>query len=193
MKRLFALVLIALIAVSATACSGKSGSGSSAVTGTLPEQSASSAASSSVASVDAGGAAKPGSYIENGDYKFSFIKASLYDEVGDNEYLKQTPEDGKKYLVCFFEVENISAEDKYVNFLYFSAYLDDYDIDDTVLYNEVDGYSLLSGDLAAGKKMKGIITYEVNSDWKKLELKYTDGFSSDAPTYDFIVTPGDIS
>ena len=137
-------------------------------------------------------AIKPGNYVEHDNLKFSFEKASQYDEIGE-EFFVNKPEDGKKYLVLFFEVENISNEDKYVSVYDCEAYLDDYSIDQTILLTDVDGYESLNSDIAPGKKAKGYFCYEVNSDWQKFELTYTDGIFSTDPTYEFVVTPDDLS
>lgn len=136
----------------------------------------------------------PGNYVEHDNLKFSFESAKQYDEIkGDNEYISSKPADGKKYLVLFFEVENISNEEQNVNLFYSKAYVDDYDIDQAMLLAEPDGYSALSGDLKPGKKLKGYLAYEVDPDWKKLEVTYTDGIFSDGPEYNFEVTPDKLS
>ena len=137
-------------------------------------------------------AIKPGNYVEIDNLKFSFEKASQYDEIGE-EYFVNKPEDGKKYLVLFFEVENISNEDQHVNMFYYDAYVDDYTIDETYIFSDVEGYEDLGGDLAPGKKLKGYVCYEVNPDWQKFEFSYTDGIVSSDPTYEFVVTPDDLS
>lgn len=137
-------------------------------------------------------AIKPGNYVEIDNLKFSFEKASQYDEIGEG-YFVDKPEDGKKYLVLFFEVENISNEEQHVNMFYYDAYVDDYTIDETYIFSDVEGYEDLSGDLAPGKKLKGYVCYEVNPDWQKFEFSYTDGIVSSDPTYEFVVTPDDLS
>ena len=99
----------------------------------------------------------------------------------------------KKYLVLFFDVENVSDEDQYVNMFYWDAYADDYEIDQETLIVKPDDYDMLSGDLAVGKKMKGYICYQVDKDWEKLEATYTDGILDSNDKYEFIVTPKDLS
>ena len=66
-------------------------------------------------------------------------------------------------------------------------------IDETYIFSDVEGYEDLSGDLAPGKKLKGYVCYEVNPDWQKFEFSYTDGIVSSDPTYEFVVTPDDLS
>ena len=133
----------------------------------------------------------PGHYLQKDTFKFTFERASLYDEIS-GEYFNDTPADGKKYLACFFEVENVSDDDAYVSSAYIKAYLNDYTINESFLLNDIEGYKALGGELQPGKKQKGYICYEVGADWEKLEFTYTDGFF-DAQTYDFIVTPDDIT
>ena len=136
----------------------------------------------------------PGNYVEHDNLKFSFESAKQYDEIkGDNKYILSKPADGKKFLVLFFEVENISNEEQYVNPLYIKAYVDDCEIGRKMLLAKPDGYSDLSGELKPRKKLKGYLAFEVDPDWKTLEVTYTDGAFSDNPTYNFEVTPDKLS
>lgn len=137
----------------------------------------------------------PGNYIEKGNLKISLEFAKQYDEIknGDDDLFAVEPEDGKTFLVLFLEAENISSEDQYINIFYNDAYLDDYSIEPKTLLAEPEGYSMFAGDLAVGKKLKGYVAYEVKLDWQKLEFTYTDGISSSDDTYEFVVTPDDLS
>ena len=140
------------------------------------------------------GAVSLGNFIEKGNYKFSFVDSKKNYEIKytEKENLDATPTEGKKYLVLFFEVENISSEKQYVNPLYCKAYLDDYDINSKAILAHPEGYEVLSGDLAPGKKLKGYVCYEVDPDWKKLEFTYTDGVLDSDTTYDFVVTSDEV-
>lgn len=201
MKKLFTLlILAALISTAAlTGCNNAStqstlDESSSQTTGTIAATEVETEAPTEAPTQAESSAIAPGSFVEHDNYKISFEMAKQYDEIqGDNEFLTATPADGKKYLVLFFEFENISDEDQYVNIYYQKAYLDDYDIDSTLLVVEPEGYSTLAGDVAPGKKLKGYVAYEVDPDWQKLEFTYTDGLSADSPSYDFVVTPDDLS
>ena len=176
MKRFLAMILVLITVISFAACSSSSSSKSSS-----GEKAAETVAT-------------PGSSVKNSKYEFNFEKAKAYNEIkGDNEYLVDTPEKGKEYVVCFFEVKNISDENNYVNPLYLKGYVDDEKVSESLLINDVDGYKMLSGDLEPGKKMKGCIAYELPNGWKKLELSYTDGITKSSDTYRFEVTPDSLS
>ena len=66
-----------------------------------------------------------GNTISGDDWKIKLESAKMYDEIS-GEYCKDVPADGKKYLVLFFEVENVSNKDDYFNYLYLESYLDGY-------------------------------------------------------------------
>lgn len=67
-----------------------------------------------------------------------------------------TPEDGKVFLVCEFEIANNSSSDISVSsMMSFEAYCDDYSILQDILGLQVDeaaGKNQLDGSIAAGKK-----------------------------------------
>jgi hypothetical protein len=198
MKKILIVALAAAMAIGATACGTKSSeNANSQKTGTVETTVTVTEEDTTVADTEVTlpSSVTVGNYIEGENLKFTFEAAKQYDEIQDpdNELLKSTPSEGKKYLVLFFEVENISSEEQNVNMFYQKAYLDDYDIDSTLLIVNPDGYGTLSGDLAVGKKLKGCVCYEVESDWQKLEFTYQDGITSNSETFDFVVTPSDLT
>lgn len=196
MKKLIIIALIAVMAFSVTACGSKnstSDSSSSQKTGAIETTAEVTTEAVTEPQTTVPSAVGPGNYIESGNLKISFEMAKQYDEIQQSEYLTAKPEEGKKYLVLFFEVENISSEEQNINMFYHKAYLDDYEIDQKALLVNPEGYDMLSGNLAAGKKLKGYVCYEVDPDWQKLEFTYTDGISSDSVKYDFAVTPDELS
>lgn len=192
-KKIILIALAATMAFGATACevSTDNDTEPTAKTGVVEKTKEKEATTTEVV---AEGAVPLGNFIEKGNYKFSFVDAKQYDEIKDpeNEFLDATPSEGKKYLVLFFEVENISSEKQNVNLFYYKAYLDDYDIDQETILVKPEGYEMLSGDLAPGKKLKGYVCYEVDPDWKKLEFTYTDGILDSDTTYDFVVTSDEV-
>lgn len=197
MKRLIIIAMIATMALGVSACgtspSSTSDGSNSQKTGAIETTVEVTTEAVTEAQTTVPSAVGPGNYIESGNLKFSFEMAKQYDEIKQSEYYTAKPEDGKKYLVLFFEVENISSENQYINMFYHKAYLDDYEIEQKTIMAKPEGYDTLSGDLAAGKKLKGYVCYEVAPDWQKLEFTYTDGISSDSEKYDFVVTPSELS
>lgn len=85
------------------------------------------------------------------------------------------PSDGNVYVLCEFTIENNSAKDLTISsMLSFEAYCDDFSISQSIgALLEKGDKGQLDGSVAAGKKMNGIIAYEVASDWKELEIKFT--------------------
>lgn len=193
MKKILLFVLAGVIAVSASGCIPKISFKTkqpTRVEGTVAEKTTEPVVTEApTKAVQAG--IHPGSFVKQGNYKFTFEKAKQYDELVQSEFYTDKPDDGKKYLVLFFEVENVSDEDQHINQFNFDAYEDDYGIDISFILSNPEGYSVLSGDLKPGKKMKGYAAYEVNANWKKLEVTYQR--TGDDVKYDFVVTPDDLS
>ncbi len=134
-----------------------------------------------------------GQYIEKGNWRISLLDAKTYTDIpSDNEFFKQEAASGKEYLILFFEADNISDEDDYFNYLYFSAYADDTSVDIATLMGDIDGFGSVSGDVAAGKKIKGYAAWEVDTGWNSFEVSYNDDFGSNKTTACFKVSPSDI-
>lgn len=193
-KRILLIGLVISIALSSSACSLSKkivtrDSNSAPITGEVETTAEETTEEPTVAEIQA---QKPGNYIEQGNLKISLLKAVQYDKI-ESELFDAEPDAGKKYLVLFMEAENISDEDQYINMFYTQAYVDDYEVEQDALIVEPEGYGMFSGDLAPGKKLKGYLCYQVDPDWQKLEVTYTDGIIGDNPSYDFVVTPDDLS
>ena len=105
---------------------------------------------------------------------------------GDDMFVK--PDDGKEFVLCVFKIQNNSDKDMTISsIISFEAYLDDVSINQDFLgvqTKEGKKYNSLDGDIASGKRMEGVISYEVPNDWKKLEVKVTpDAWSSKKITF----------
>lgn len=101
-------------------------------------------------------------------------------ESKGSEFLK--PDEGNIFVLCEFEISNNSDNDISVSsVMSFEAYCDDYSISQDILglqAPEGTGKNQLDGSVAAGKKMNGIIAYQVPGDWKTLEIKFSPSFWS---------------
>lgn len=90
------------------------------------------------------------------------------------------PSDGNIFVLCEFEITNNSKEEIVISsMMSFEAYCDDY----TCTYSlgallEKGNKNQLDGTVAAGKKFKGVIGYEVPENWRELELHFTPDFWS---------------
>lgn len=90
-----------------------------------------------------------------------------------------SPEEGKIFIICEFEIENGSNKDITVSsMLSFEAYVDDYSINQDLSATTSSDKNQLDGSVAAGKKMNGVIGYEVPIDWNSIEIKFTPDFWS---------------
>ena len=134
-----------------------------------------------------------GESVVTGKWRVSLLSAKTYDKLVGT-YHTDEPANGKLYLVLFFEVENVSLEDSYFNSMNVEAYEDGYGTDLTgYLWNDPEGWDLLTGDVASGKKLKGYYAFEVDSDWREFELYYKEsGVSSNGKKLRFYVTPAQV-
>ena len=89
------------------------------------------------------------------------------------------PSDGKVFVLCEFEIENNAGKDIAVSsIMCFEAYFDDYSTSMNLSALLNTDKAQLDGSVAAGKKMNGVIGYEVDSDWSELEIRFTPNFWS---------------
>lgn len=96
-----------------------------------------------------------------------------YEESTGGEY--NAPSDGNIFLMAEFEISNNSDSELAVSsIMSFEAYADDYALEYSLsAILEKDGKQL-DGTIAAGKKMKGWIGWEVPEDYKNIEVHFTD-------------------
>ena len=89
-------------------------------------------------------------------------------------------------LACFFilfefNIANNSGEELVVSsMMNFDTYCDDYSCSLSIsALLEKGNKEQLDGTVAAGKRMNGVIGYEVPADWQELEIHYTPDFLAD--------------
>lgn len=112
-----------------------------------------------------------GEVAEMNDIQVTMVN---YTESEGSEYNK--PSDGNEFVLVEFEIANNSDSEMTVSSMAsFEAYTDDYALNYS-LNAAVDNpdANQLDGTIAAGKKMNGVIGYEVPKDWKNLEIHFTD-------------------
>lgn len=137
--------------------------------------------------------AKMGDTVKGDKWGITLQSAKLFDEIKMNDLMSDKPEEGKQFLILFFEVENVSGEDDYFNYFYVEGYVDGYSQDMKILLSKPDGADTLTGDVAAGKKMKGQLTWEVSKGWKEFEVSYKNDPITSAKAATFKITPSDIA
>lgn len=90
-----------------------------------------------------------------------------------------TPDDGNVFLLCEFSIDNQSDKDIAVSSIAsFNAYVDDYSKNLSISAIIETDKAQLDGAVAAGKKMTGVVGYEVPKDWKEIEIRFTPDFWS---------------
>ena len=81
------------------------------------------------------------------------------------------PAEGKEFVELILVIENVSDEEYTVSsMLMFDAYEDGYAISESLSAQIASDVPTLDGTLAAGKKIRGKLAYELSKDWKELEV-----------------------
>ena len=106
------------------------------------------------------------------------VQTTLIDvtESTGSEY--NQPNEGNVFVLCEFEIcNNSDTEIAVSSMLSFEAYCDDYTCSGSFsALLEKGDKNQLDGTVAAGKKFKGVVGYEVPEDWKELEIRYTPDY-----------------
>lgn len=97
-----------------------------------------------------------------------------YEESTGSQW--NSPADGNVFVLAEFEITNNSDKELAISsLLSFEAYADDYALNYSLsALLAKDDLTQLDGAIAAGKKMKGWIGWEVPSDWEEVEIHFTD-------------------
>lgn len=167
------LVVVVLVVIAAFAGGGESNS---------PQKVESTSGTSQSASQASQAQPQPeqtvftvGDAVELNGVKTTLLSA---EEYPGKQYMM--PTDGNVFLVCQFEIENdSSAEINVSSMVSFNAYCDDYSVNLSVTGEMLeDSWKTLDGTVAPGKKINGVIAYEIPQDWQKMEISYTPSFWS---------------
>lgn len=104
------------------------------------------------------------------------VQVVLLDYEESNGSQWNSPADGNVFVLAEFEITNNSDKELAISsLLSFEAYADDYALNYSLSALLVkDGLTQLDGAIAAGKKMKGWIGWEVPAEWEKVEIHFTD-------------------
>lgn len=168
MKKLISLITVCLLLVGLCAC----GSSEPSLVGTSP---ANNSATTNTPPMEDNKTFKLGDVVELNGVVVSFLDVTTSTGSDFNE-----PSDGNVFVLCEFEIANNSSEELSVSsMLSFEAYCDGYACEYSLGALMANDKGQLDGSIAAGKKMKGVIGYEVPTDWKELEVQYTANILSD--------------
>ena len=84
-----------------------------------------------------------------------------------------TPSEGNVFVLFELTIENNSSREMAISsILSFEAYCDDFACNYSLSAKQTSDKNQLDGTVAAGKKMNGVIGYEVPADWKEMELHF---------------------
>ena len=98
-------------------------------------------------------------------------------ESSGSKYI--TPAAGNVFVLWEFTIENNSSSELNISSLMcFDAYVDDYSTNLSFSAETAVDKNPLDGTVAPGKKMNGVIGYEVPKDWSTFEVHFTPDFWS---------------
>ena len=127
-----------------------------------------------------------GETVDHGGIEITLVNVS---ESGGSEFLQ--PNDGNTYLLLEFEITNHSEKDISISSIAnFEAYYDDTSVNQDIgglQAPEIEGKNQLDGSVAVGKRMNGVIAYQVPADYTKFEISVAPDFWS-SKEIKFVVT-----
>ena len=112
----------------------------------------------------------PGEVVALNDVIVTFVGVT---ESTGSTYNK--PNEGNVFILCEFDIENKTSEELGISsMLSFDAYCDDYSCSISISgLIEKGNKNQLDGTVAPGKKMNGVVAYEVPADWQEIEISFT--------------------
>lgn len=118
-----------------------------------------------------------GDTIINEDYTVTLESARIITDY--DEYT--TPNENCEFLELCFVVENKTDDELFVYASKFETYVDDFVVEANDNFDAIlaSGEELLSATLASGKKVRGVLCYELSKDWSELEIILDLDYSND--------------
>lgn len=122
-----------------------------------------------------------GDTISNSVFEITLTSAMQTDYIADYGSYYYSPDEGKHFIILFFNVKNVSGQDVRFNYLsHFDAYVDDYTCRFTGFsYTDIEGVEALRNqdytDIPPQKSLVGYCALEVPDGWKTIELTMRDG------------------
>lgn len=124
--------------------------------------------------------------------EISILGLKEYKNIKGEKYTDKVSK-GKKYLVLFLRIHNLSNEKDYFHPDYLTAKVDGEKIENTFLLNEPEGYPTAFDNIEANSIFGGFIVWEVPEGWKKLDICYTGWEGIDGLTLNASLTKSDLS
>ena len=118
-----------------------------------------------------------GDTVINEDYTVTLESARIITDY--DEY--NTPNENCEFLELCFVVENKADDELFVYDYKLETYVDDFVVEanDNVDAILASGEELLSATLASGKKVRGVLCYELSKDWSELEIIFDLDYGDD--------------
>ena len=109
-----------------------------------------------------------GDTVINEDYTVTLESARIITDY--DEYT--TPNENCEFLELCFVVENKADDELFVHANKFETYVDGFVVEANDNFDAMlaSGEELLSATLASGKKVRGVLCYELSKDWSELEI-----------------------
>ena len=109
-----------------------------------------------------------GDTVINEDYTVTLESARIITDY--DEY--NTPNENCEFLELCFVVENKADDELFVHASKFETYVDGFVVEANDNFDAMlaSGEELLSTTLAGGKKVRGVLCYELSKDWSELEI-----------------------
>ena len=108
-------------------------------------------------------------------WQINLAEVMTFDSVGIEPYDEKAAE-GKKLLVLFFDISNLSESSAYFSNIYFRAYADGNEVvQKIVAAKTIEGRELAIGSIQPHKMKHYYIVYEVDANWKSFEIFYDVG------------------
>ena len=109
-----------------------------------------------------------GDTVINEDYTVTLESARIITDY--DEYT--TPNENCEFLELCFVVENKTDDELFVHTSKFETYVDGFVVEANDNFDAMlaSGEELLSATLASGKKVRGVLCYELSKDWSELEI-----------------------
>lgn len=121
----------------------------------------------------------------------SIVGLKEYKKIKTDKYTDAASK-GKKFLVLFLKIRNRTNEKVYFNVNYLTAEIDGKEIENTVLFNEPEGYPTVFSNIAPDSYYGGFIVWEIPKDWKKIKITYAGWRDSHGLTLNSTLTKKDL-
>lgn len=105
--------------------------------------------------------------------EYNDLRITLHDVRNNYGSGFLTPDSGMTFLVFDIEIENNRDDTITVSsLLCFTAYADDYALELSLSGMTADSGKQMDGEIAAGKKMRGVVAFNAPEDWQTAEIHF---------------------